>query len=320
MHTKVFGEGDLRLLLLASTGGHLSQLKRLAPRHGASRESLWVTFDTPQSRYLLEGENVLWLDYIAPRDLKATYRAFRRLTHELNGEAFDGALSTGAAVAVSGFMWAKRNHVDSVYIESCSRMDGPSLTGPIVSALRLARTFTQHHSWADKRWLPVQSVLNEYSKVSSTRALPSESTPRKILVTLGAIQPYRFDRMIDAVLPLLRPDDQVTWQVGHTSRSDLPGSVHTMLPTNDFDRIALESDIVITHAGIGTLLKLMEDGISPVVIPRRRERNEHVDNHQLQAWGLLSRNDIAVAAEPETLTEEHLREAQRTATTLRITL
>jgi hypothetical protein len=42
-----------KLLLVASTGGHLAQLVRLAPGLGASPSSLWVTFDSVQSRSLL---------------------------------------------------------------------------------------------------------------------------------------------------------------------------------------------------------------------------------------------------------------------------
>ena len=46
-------------LLVASTGGHLVELMRLRPRlTGIGDEVTWVTFDTPQSRSMLAGEDV----------------------------------------------------------------------------------------------------------------------------------------------------------------------------------------------------------------------------------------------------------------------
>ena len=44
-----------KLLLCASTGGHLWQLDRIARAFDVSDDSLWVTFDTDQTRSLLEG-------------------------------------------------------------------------------------------------------------------------------------------------------------------------------------------------------------------------------------------------------------------------
>ena len=42
---------------------------------GANPDTLWVTFDTAQSRQMLEGRRVTHLPYIGPRDLKGTVSA-----------------------------------------------------------------------------------------------------------------------------------------------------------------------------------------------------------------------------------------------------
>src|SRR4051812_32040219 len=90
---------DKKLLLVASTGGHLWQLSRLAPRLGASTESLWMTFDSPQSRSLLEGRRTAYLPYVAPRDWRGTLRAWHRIRAVVVAEHFDAVVSTGAAIA-----------------------------------------------------------------------------------------------------------------------------------------------------------------------------------------------------------------------------
>lgn len=58
-----------RQLLVASTGGHLAQIVKWAPRIGAAEDSLWVTFESPQSESLLDGRRVLKVPYVAPGTL-----------------------------------------------------------------------------------------------------------------------------------------------------------------------------------------------------------------------------------------------------------
>lgn len=303
--TPLFPPGRKRLLLIASTGGHLSQLVRIAEREGAAEDSVWVTFDSPQSRSLLAGRRVVWVDYIAPRDLAGTVRAYRRIDSELDPADFDGALSTGAAVAVAGLAWARLNRVPSVYVESVSRTDGPSLSGRIVRALRLARTHTQHARWASRGWTPVRSVLSDVTREASDTPLHPDA-PLRILVTLGTIRPYRFDALVDQVLAILAPGDEVVWQLGETTRSGLPGASHRLLSANALLQEARSAHVVITHSGVGTILQLLDHGISPIVVPRRRERGEHIDDHQLQIWRLLHDSDVGHPVEVGELTRDVL--------------
>ncbi|RYG86062.1 MAG: hypothetical protein EON59_10845, partial [Alphaproteobacteria bacterium] len=60
--------GEPRTLLVAATGGHLMQLTRLVRRIELAGRPLWVTFDAPQSRSLLEGQEVHYVRFTAPRD------------------------------------------------------------------------------------------------------------------------------------------------------------------------------------------------------------------------------------------------------------
>lgn len=87
------------------------------------------------------------------------------------------------------------------------------------------------------------------------------------------------------------------WQLGDTTRADLPGTTYQQLDAGDFARLSKEADVVITHAGAGTILDLLGRGIYPVVVPRRASRNEHVDDHQSQIAGLLRSRGIAAVSE-----------------------
>lgn len=310
-----FGREQPRLLLAASTGGHLTQLHALARAAGVSEHATWVTFDSPQSRDLLRDQRVVWVDYIAPRDLRGTLRARRQLARDLAGARFDGVVSTGAALAVAAFLWGRAQQLPRRYVESVSRTDGPSLTGRIVRALRLADTFSQHASWASPAWPQASSVLRGYAR-RPRRDAPGSDRPLRILVTLGTIRPYRFDRLVDRVLAITGPDDEITWQLGVTERAGLPGDAAALIPQGELLDAARAADVVITHSGVGTILQLLGEGISPVVVPRRRQHREHIDDHQLQIWQLLADSRVAHPVEVEDLSRASLLAAARHDTVL----
>jgi UDP-N-acetylglucosamine transferase subunit ALG13 len=116
---------------------------------------------------------------------------------------------------------------------------------------------------------------------------------------------------VDAVLATGFANSETVWQLGVTQRRDLPGEVHTQLSSPVFEKYAREADIVITHAGVGTIMSLLDMGIYPIVIPRRAYRNEHVDDHQAQIASLLSELGIGLTLEVGELTRNSIIAASR---------
>lgn len=281
-----------RTLLVASTGGHLAQLELLAPRLGLDPQGPWLTFDTEQSRSLLRGRDVRTVPYISPRDLRGALVGMVRSWRHV-GEV-EAVVSTGAAVALSVLPQALLRGRRVVYIESISRTRGPSLSGRILSRLPRIGLYTQHHAWSDATWRPGPSVLSAYR----AQAGPPREV-RRILVTLGTIAPYRFDRLVDLVLAALadHPDAEVTWQLGATERSDLPGRVETMLSAEELAQEMERVDLVIAHAGVGVAMGILDAGRVPVLLDRRPELDEHVDDHQRQILQFLTERGLAADAE-----------------------
>lgn len=297
-------EHPRKLLLAASTGGHIAQLVRLAPGLGATDDSLWISFDSPQTRSLLADRRTLTVPYIRPRDWRSTAEAFGLIRQALARESFDAAVSTGAALALAALPAAQLRGIPSLYIESVSRVQGPSLTGRILYGLRGTTMRTQHPNWAHGRWGVHPSVLETF--VPTPRAIAPDP-PLKIFVTLGTIEGYRFDSLIDAVLSTGLAGRDTTWQLGYTRRDDvLPGRAVEQMDAADFETTAREADLVITHAGVGTILGLLERGIYPVAVVRRSARREHVDDHQAQIAGLMRESGIGMALEIEEVTTESL--------------
>jgi UDP-N-acetylglucosamine transferase subunit ALG13 len=294
-----------KLLLCASTGGHLWQLERIARAFDVRDDSLWVTFDTPQARSLLEGRRVLYVPYISPRDFRGVLKATVAIDRSLRDESFDGVLTTGAGLALSTILPATVRGLRRLYIESVSRVSGPSLSGRIVHATRLFETWTQHARWASGRWTYHGSILGNL-----TPRIGAEKEVRRVFVTLGTIKPYPFTRLVEHLAALLPSDVEVVWQLGVTQAPPgLRGTVHQFMPMTDFTDETRRADVVITHAGVGSVIALIESGIFPVVVPRRSAHGEHVDDHQAEIADLVGEVGIALVREADELTIEDLATA-----------
>lgn len=70
----------------------------------------------------------------------------------------------------------------------------------------------------------------------------------------------------------------------------------------DFTNKAFEAEMIICHAGAGTLFHVLRAGKVPVVMPRCKQYGEHVDNHQVElVKALTGEGRIIAAYEPENL-------------------
>jgi UDP-N-acetylglucosamine transferase subunit ALG13 len=299
-------------LLVAAAGGHLAQLHRLAPRLDViDEERVWVSFDGPQSRSLLKGEQVIFVPYVGPRDVGAALRNVRDARRVLKDVRPSVVVSTGSAVAMSFLPLARAQGIRTIYIESAARADGPSLTGRLLERVPGVQRFTQYRMWADDTWRYVGSVFDDFSprRAESTAGL---RRPLKIVVTFGLIEGFGFRRLVERLLEILPSDAEILWQVGDTDVSGLPIDARRSLPWADLSVAMKEADVVVAHTGIGSAIDAMEAGKCPVLVPREARHGEHIDDHQRQIAAELAARRLAVYRSVEELTMADLREAMTT--------
>ena len=118
----------LRVLLVCSSGGHLSQLLPLRPWWGG-HERVWVTFPTLDARSKLADERVVWAAHPTTRNIPNLIRNLGIALRQIRRVRPDVVVSTGAGVAVP-FVWGARLFgIATVYVEVVDRIDGPTLTG-----------------------------------------------------------------------------------------------------------------------------------------------------------------------------------------------
>lgn len=292
-------------LLVASGGGHLAQLHRLVDRlPQPSQERTWITFDTPQSRSLLAGEDVRYLPYTPPRAYLQTARNAWTAHGVLRGRRYRRVISTGAGLALSFLPITLLHEAEPIYIESAARSSGPSLTGNILSRTPGVRLFTQYEHWSDRRWQYAGSVFDGFE------AAPADGPKEveRIVVTLGTID-FEFSRLLRRLVDIIPPGVSVTWQVGATDARRLPIDGIVSLPGEELQEEMRRADVVVAHAGIGSALGALDAGRCPVLVPREHAHGEHIDNHQRQIAAELDLRGLAVHRSPDTLTYADIERA-----------
>jgi UDP-N-acetylglucosamine transferase subunit ALG13 len=295
-------------LLIASNGGHLKQLHHLHRRfEGVAPPFRWVTFDTPQARSLLEGEDVAYVPFVGGRDPRNVARNLPYARRLLGGGEVGAMVSTGSAIALAYFALGRAKRLDCFYVESAARLEGPSLTGRMIARIPGVHRYAQYESWAGGRWGFRGSVFDSFAGVGAAAEAPREI--RSVLVTLGTYKGTPYRRIVRRLLEILPPEVQVTWQTGATDVSDLGVEGIYALPEKELSAAMRECDVVVTHAGVGTALAALEVGKCAVMAPRLKEHGEVVDDHQLQIADQLAGRGLAIAVDAGEITMEHLREA-----------
>lgn len=121
----------MRILLACSSGGHLRQLDVLRP-WWSQHDRHWMTFDTADALSTLEGEQVTWAYHPTARNIPNLIRNLGRTFTLMRRYRPDVVVSTGSAIAVPLFFWAKAFGVRTVFIEVYDRIDNATLSARIV--------------------------------------------------------------------------------------------------------------------------------------------------------------------------------------------
>ncbi len=296
-----------RNLFVASTGGHLEELVRLSRRLTPAPAAVsWVTFDDPQARSLLAGEDVRFVEYVPPRGYGPAVRNLRAAASILRGGRFDRLVTTGSGIALPFAFIASVRGLPCHYIESAARADGPSLTGRVIARAPRTKLYAQYRSWALGRWAFEGSLFDAYVAGEPATGRPAA----RVVVTLGTMRTFGFRRAVEAIAKVLpevsAPDAEVLWQTGATDLSGTGIQGRERLPAKELSAAVQDADLVIGHAGIGTALHALDAGHCPVLLPRSAAHNEHVDDHQGMIAKDLAERRLCVACDPERLQPEHL--------------
>lgn len=294
-------------MLVASSGGHFTQLAALWPRiESANRDCVWVTFDSPQTRSMLKDQQVEFVPYIKPRGFSSVIRNVPQAVRLIKKYQVDSVISTGSAIALAYLPYSAIRGIPTHYIESATRVEGPSVTGKALARVPGIKLYNQHQSWSNAQWKFLGSVFDGFNVV------PLAQKPdriRRAVVSVGTMEDYSFRDFFVRLADYLSDADSVLWQTGSTDVSDLNIDGREVVPAHALEQAMREADVVIAHAGTGTALTSLRMGKRPILVPRDSSHGQHIDNHQFQTASLLDNMGLALSRKIDALTKEDLIEA-----------
>ena len=296
-------------LFLCTIGGHLEQLNALAGRIPADGPSVWVTHDNYQSRALLAGRDVEFVPYVRERNVPDVVGCIPSAHDVWRRRSVTRVVSTGAGIALGYLPYLAARGVRCHYVESAARVTGPSRTGRVLEHVPGIRRYTQHAAWAGPRWHHRGSVFDDYEPAGGRRP---PSGVLRVVVTLGTAEDYPFRRLVERLVPLLAPDGDlarrtglpvdVLWQTGCTPVGHLPIAAVPFLSGEKLATAVADADLVVSHAGVGSVLTALAAGHRPVLADRSAALGEFRDDHQHQIAVELQRRRLAVHRAPGELT------------------
>lgn len=105
-----------------------------------------------------------------------------------------------------------------------------------------------------------------------------------IFVTVGTHE-QSFNRLIECVDNLKRDGlitEDVVIQTGYSTYEPEYCMWQRLYPYQQMVKLVDEARIVITHGGPSSFIMPLQVGKTPIVVPRKHEYNEHVNDHQVE--------------------------------------
>jgi UDP-N-acetylglucosamine transferase subunit ALG13 len=256
---------------------------------------------------------VEFVPYVGVRSVPDVLRCIPYARRLMERRKLTRAVSTGSGIALGYLPYLASRGVECHYIESATRVSGPSLTGRVLQWVPRVRTYTQYPSWSDRWWGYAGSVFDGYEPAVVARA---PDAVVRVVVTVGAASQYPFRRLFEHLAPLLAPDGalaqatgmpvQVLWQTGETQVGDLPIQATPVLPAAELAAELGRADVVISHAGTGSALATLDAGRYPILAIRDSARGEQVDNHQYELATELAHRGLAMRRDANSITIEDM--------------
>ena len=122
-----------------------------------------------------------------------------------------------------------------------------------------------------------------------------------IFITVGT-EKFSFDRLIRIIDNAINDgiiESECFAQIGESNYIPKRIQYKKFLEFKIFLEYIKKSELIITHAGVGTLLNCLNLGKIPIIFPRLYKYKEHLDNHQLELANALEKEEAVVVAHNE---------------------
>jgi UDP-N-acetylglucosamine transferase subunit ALG13 len=118
-----------------------------------------------------------------------------------------------------------------------------------------------------------------------------------IFVTVGTNE-APFDRLVGAI-DELAPHEEVVVQYGSSALRPVGATCVDFIPFDELLAFVRRARVVVTHAGVGSIMAALSQGKRPIVVPRLSRYREAVDDHQLPFARRLAARGLVTLLEDE---------------------
>ncbi len=298
------------VLAIASAGGHWVQLRRLHPAFKGTH----LIYSTTKASY---GNNISDSEFLLAPDgnlstkLRLIRCAIKTFLLVLKAKP-DVIISTGAAPGYFAILYGKLLGKKTIWVDSIANAGELSLSGKkvgkhvdywITQWKHLTNPEGPHffgNVLGDEIANDVHSAQNPlltmpYTKEGGstichqpTDSLSSSAITHKpsgqklrIFVTVGTDMPFnRLIETLDQWAPN-NPEVKIVAQIGEAGTPPRNFKWTRHLDPDEYKKIFNESDLILSHAGMGTILTSLIEKKRLLIMPRIAAKGEHRNEHQL---------------------------------------
>ncbi len=134
----------------------------------------------------------------------------------------------------------------------------------------------------------------------------------KVFVTVGT-QKQQFTRLLRLVENSKELEKaQILAQVGHTKYQSDKIKIVEFMSQDKVDEEIEESDIIITHGGVGSIFTALKKSKKILAVPRLSKYDEHVDDHQIEICEELEKEGYILYLNESDIFDEKIKQLQNT--------
>lgn len=278
----------MKICLVCSPGGHLIECLNLLDAFSPEDELILVTqhedfeINSPNINKIYFLKNLIVKKVNSSKITKMFYLVismiywFIKAFYILLLEKPDLILSTGSEIAIPFFYIGKLLQIKTIFIESLTRINELSGTGKIL--LKVTDIFLVQWPNLSKKY---KNTMYKGNLLKSSFNREKNNSEGFIFVTVGTAAFERLVEQCDDLAKII--DNKIIIQKGRSNYK--PRNVEYFDFTKnltEFNDLIDKANVVIGHAGVGTILNVLGKNTPLIVVPRIKKNREHIDNHQLE--------------------------------------
>ncbi|MFQ6010411.1 MAG: PssE/Cps14G family polysaccharide biosynthesis glycosyltransferase [Candidatus Aenigmatarchaeota archaeon] len=130
-----------------------------------------------------------------------------------------------------------------------------------------------------------------------------------IFVTVGTPK-YDFSRLIKKMDEVAKKKN-IFMQIGNTKYVPVNCKYKRFLSRKEFENRIKKSEVIVTHAGVGSIIDVLNAKKPIVVVPRRKKLGEHVNDHQMDITKEFEKRGLIIACYDVSGIEHSIRKSRK---------